>query len=252
MLGGRGFIGSKIVEHLSNEHLIFIVKPEIYRSSTDLLNFNPDVIINACASLPGASENDSRDANLDYPLRIFNLVSDNLFHSFTWIQLASYYELELDNKRVDWYTKHKIEFQNLLHHLCSIKRINLRTLFLPHVIGRGERSNRLVRSAINSLQNNIEFRLLNPEVKLPILIIEDAVCAVNYFLKSEQSIASATPIWYKSNRELLQEISELLGKKVEDIAPIDKDQSESAGVSFPPKVEGWEPKITLQEYILSF
>lgn len=251
ILGGRGFIGSKIVENLSNEHFFFIVRPEDHNSSTDLLAFKPDIIINASASLPDADEKDSCEANLNYPLSIFSLIADNFFHSMTWIQLASYYELESDNKGMNWYTKHKIECRNILKHLCSVKGINFRTLFLPHVIGKGERSNRLVKSAIISLQNNMEFELLKPEVKLPILILEDAVSAVRYFLKSGQSIASATPIWYKTSTDLLQEISELLGKKVEVKKLIDKDLSESIGVSFPQKVEGWTPKITLKDYILT-
>jgi len=252
IIGGRGFIGSKIVEQLSNEHSFFVVKPEIYGSSMDLVSFKPDLVINACASLPSASKNDSQVANFDYPLGVFNLISDNFSHSFTWIQLASYYELESEKGGVNWYTRHKIELRSSLQSLCAVKANNLRTLFLPHVIGDGERPNRLVSSAIKSIKNNIEFELKHPEVKLPILVIEDAVCAVKQFLKNEQLIASATPIWYKSNKELLQEISELLGKSIEEIKPLDKQQTEFAGLDFPPKVEDWEPRITLKEYVLSF
>jgi nucleoside-diphosphate-sugar epimerase len=252
ILGGRGFIGSNVVRNLSIEHSFFIVKPEVRGSLNQLLEFKPDVIINACSSLPNASEVDSRVANFDYPLNVFNFMSENMSSPFTWIQIASYYELEFPHERTDSYTKYKYEFRTLLQSLCFSKDRKFRTLFLPHVIGKGERSNRLINSAIISIRNNLDFELQHPQVKLPILIIDDVVIGINKFLIGNQTIACATPIWYKSNGELILEIKHFL-EKVEDITEFQSNEStEIRNLIFPPKIEGWEPTISLREYVLSF
>jgi nucleoside-diphosphate-sugar epimerase len=251
ILGGRGFIGSKIVEQLSSEHSFFIVKREIFGNFADLVDFKPEFIINAAASLPSAAEIDSRIANFDYPLSVFAYISENLLNAFTWIQLASYYELEPKMLKSNWYTRHKSEFRSSLRTLCADKNIDFRTIFLPHVIGVGERSGRLVSSAAKSIYNNSEFKLNFPHVKLPILVLDDAVRAVNQFLKTDQKVASAIPIWYKSNKELLQEISEIIASGFEVEKRIKNQQTDSKSIDFPTKVEGWEPRITLREYISS-
>jgi nucleoside-diphosphate-sugar epimerase len=252
ILGGRGFIGSNIVKHLSEEHSFFVIKPEVHENLIDLVDFKPEIIINACSSLPNASEIDSKSANFDYPLSVFNYISNNLNYSFTWLQIASYYELELPFGRSDSYSTHKYEFRSFLQALCVSKDIGFRTLFLPHVIGKGERSNRLINSAINSILNNVDFNLQYPEVKLPILIIDDAVHAINQFMKGNQLIAFATPTWYKSNLELIKEITTILGKVGNHIKVQAEKSTEIADLVFPPKIEGWEPRITLQEYIHSY
>ena len=252
ILGGRGFIGSNIVKNLSKEHSFFIIKPEVHESLSDLIDFKPDTIINACASLPNASEIDSWTANFNYPLSVFKFISNNLNSSFAWIQIASYYELELPTGRSDSYTKHKFEFRSSLQTLCVSKDIEFRTIFLPHVVGKGDRSNRLINSVIDSIQNNLDFILQHPEVKLPILIIDDVVLAINKFIKGDQLIASATPIWYKSNLELIEEITSFLGKRMDSIEVRATKSTETTNLVFPPKIEGWEPRITLQDYILSF
>jgi len=252
ILGGRGFIGSNIVKNLSMEHSFFIVKPEVHGNLNDLINFKPDVIINACSSLPNASEVDSWTANFDYPLNVFEFISNNLNSSFTWIQIASYYELELPAGRSDSYSKHKYELRSLLQTLCVSKGLEFRTLFLPHVVGKGERSNRLINSVVDSIQSNTDFVLQNPEVKLPVLIIDDVVASVNQFMTGNQSVAFATPTWYKSNLELIEEITSFLGKGLGNIKVRTTKSTEITNLVFPPKIEGWEPTITLQDYILSF
>lgn len=252
ILGGRGFIGSSVVKNLSVEHSFFVIKPEIHGNLNDLIDFKPDTIINACSSLPNASEIDSWTANFNYPLNVFNFISNNLNSSFTWIQIASYYELELPAGRSDSYSNHKFEFRSLLQTLCVSKGLEFRTLFLPHVVGEGERSGRLINSVVDSIRNNKDFILQYPEIKLPILIIDDVVLAINQFMKGDQLTAFATPTWYKSNLELIEEITRFLGKGMDSIQVGATKSTETTNLVFPPKIEGWEPKIALQDYILSF
>jgi nucleoside-diphosphate-sugar epimerase len=251
ILGGRGFIGSSIVKNLSFEHSFFVIKPEVYGNLNDLIDFKPDTIINACSSLPNASEIDSWTANFDYPLNVFKFISNNLNSSFSWIQIASYYELELPAGRSDSYSYHKFKFRSLLQTLCDSKSLEFRTLFLPHVVGKGERSGRLINSVVDSIRNNADFILKHPEIKLPILIIDDVVLAINQFLKGNQLTAFATPTWYKSNLELIEEITSLFGKGMDNIQVGAAKPNETTSLVFSPKIEGWEPRITLQDYILS-
>lgn len=252
ILGGRGYIGSAIVDKLQIENEIFIVKPEMQSHLDELIAFKPDLILNACASKPDAREVVSRNANLDYPLKIFEFALNNLDYNFTWIQLASYYELELIFGRSDPYSQHKNEFRNLLQAKSSGLNFGFRTLFLPHVIGGNERPSRLVITAIKSIREERNFHLNEPFVNLPILIIDDAINAIVEFMRNDQKIATATPVWYKSNKELIQEIVQILGMKKVNFNIRTDVSSRFEKVSFPPKVEGWEPCITLQEYILTF
>lgn len=251
VLGGRGFIGTAIIKELTQEHKILTVKPEIDGSFDELIAFKPNLIINSCASRPDASENDSRVANFDYPLKVFNLISKKIHSPITWIQLASYYELELSFGRNDPYTRYKNEFRSYLHAKCLDSNIDMRILFLPHVIGRGERPNRFVSTAIKTINNNLDYRLEHPSINLPLLMIDDAVSAVHKFIGNKQRVASAYPIYYKSNRDLLEDIIEILGTKKVHIIVRSNSDLESKKVMFPPKVEGWEPLISLEDYILS-
>jgi nucleoside-diphosphate-sugar epimerase len=252
ILGGRGFIGSAITRELSKKHIFFIVQPELKNTLDSLIVFKPDVIINACASLPSASEIESRIANFDYPLSVFELILEKLTYSFTWIQIASYYELELPLGRNDPYTKHKFEFRNLLEIECNSKNKVLRTLILPHVIGKGERPNRLVGTAIKSIRENQELHLENPNIMLPILIIDDAIRALAEFLENDQSIAYAIPIWYGSNRRLIQVIREYLGKESLNSDYLHEAPIGIGKATFPPKVHGWMPLVSLEEYVRTF
>jgi nucleoside-diphosphate-sugar epimerase len=252
ILGGRGFIGSAIVRGLSDNYVFFIVKPELQNFLDELNDFKPDTIINACASLPSASEIDSRLGNFDYPLSIFEFISEKFTYSFTWIQIASYYELELPLGRSDPYTRHKFEFRNLLEAECRTKNKIFRTLMLPHVVGRGERPNRLVGTAIKSIRENLKLNLEHPNVMLPILIIDDVIRALAEFLKNDQSIAFAIPVWYDSNKKLIQEINQCLGNEVLNSDFESGASIEIEKITFPPKVHGWIPQVTLEEYIRTF
>jgi nucleoside-diphosphate-sugar epimerase len=246
LLGSNGFIGKALSTKINSTCELISVSRET--NLEDLFKSKQifDFIINCASSSPSAGSEESFESNFLYPSQFFkNVLSKN------WIQIESYFQLQIPSGRLDPYTIEKEKFSNFLdvegrspgapvvYHLC-----------LPHVFGEGDRSGRLISSAIASFKVGKEFEISSGDQFLPILHISDAVEGILRFMENPTSDAACAPFWYGTVRELLELISkEFTNTRVMYSQKLDPVDAGFPPVEFSECVAGWQPKMQLNEFL---
>ena len=246
LLGSSGFIGKALGVKL--ERTYELVKVDRKTDLETLFKSDQvyDFIINCASSNPNADSNQSHESNFLYPMQFFaNVPTKN------WIQVESYFQIQIPLGRVDPYTIEKQRFSEFLGIEASTQNSpQIHHLYLPHIFGEGDRPERLISAATSSFRNGEDFQTSTGSQFLPLLHLSDAVEGIARFIDNPTKSASCSPFWYGSVKELLDLISAqfsgvrvLYGRKPD---PVDVDFPR---VEFPQSVEGWQPKMQLNEFL---
>jgi nucleoside-diphosphate-sugar epimerase len=250
VLGGNGFIGTHLRSKLSEDYkLIDYNRLEDSLVETISNNF-PDFVINCSASKVNSNPIESFVANIQFQMECIRLILDNHGRSFKWIQIASYFELQISFGRGDNYSLDKQICRSLLHRLEEYGLIKLTTIFLPHIFGDGENSNRFIPFVTQTLLNNQIAQISQGEQYLPILGVEDCCSAISASMLTDQVICSATPIWYGRVNHLASLVEKVISRGVVNINREIKSVDNSfPRVDFPPTVKNWTPKMTFDDFL---
>jgi nucleoside-diphosphate-sugar epimerase len=246
LLGSNGFIGKALGTKLEVQYDLVKVNRE-----TDLENLFKsdqifDFIINCASSSSNADSEESHASNFLYPMKFFN----NL-RSMHWVQIESYFQLQITWGRNDSYTIEKEKFSKYLDAgMRSRSAPLIHHLYLPHIFGEGDRPERLISSVISSFKGGRDFLTSSGTQFLPLLHISDAVTGIIRFIESPTSRAACIPFWYGSVRELIDLISsQFSDPRVQYGLRPDPLDSSFPRVQFPKCVNGWKPKMQLNEFL---
>ena len=246
LLGSNGFLGKALGSKLENIYELVNVNRETELDA--LINSEQifDFIINCASSRPKAHQRESHESNFLYPKQFFDNVRTR-----HWIQIESYFQFQIPAGRKDPYSIEKQEFSKFLQIENESQGSTLaHHLWMPHIFGEGERPERLISSAISAFRSGREFQTSSGTQFLPLLHISDAVEGITKFIESPVSHAACTPFWYGSVRELVELISSqfLLSRVLFGLEPDPVDAS-FPRVEFPQCVQGWQPKMQLNEFL---
>lgn len=252
ILGASGFIGKHLPNYIDEGYEVRTLSHRSQNLVSLLQEWLPDVVINCSASRNDAKFSDSVEANLLYQMNCLRLISKQKNAPFKWVQLGSYYELQIEFGRNDDYSIHKAMCRTLLEQARSEGIIDLTTVFLPHVFGSDERSDRIISSLTSQLNKGKEVTISSGEQFLPILAVEDACRAISKAIKTDQVMCSATPIWYGRVSELATLIHQRIGRGLvlSDPSRVSVD-AKYPQVVFPPRVQDWQPSILFDDFLSS-
>ena len=252
LLGASGFIGSHLGNHLKSTYEILTIN----RQSNDFLNLikmgKPDVIINCSASSPNADFFESLDANVNFQMKCLRVLASQSQKPIKWVQVGSYFELQIVFGRRDNYSIHKALCRTLLEQVNESGLINLTTIFLPHVFGPGEMSSRIIPSITSQLLANKEMEISKGDQYLPILSVQDTCEAISMAIQTDQASCSASPMWYGKLKDLANLMHQALKKgnlKV-NLSKVSIDDS-FPQVQFPPTVKNWSPNFGFEYFLAS-
>ncbi len=246
ILGSNGFIGKKLCKELSKDHKVTEVNRNTDLGELASMNTFFDYIINCAASKPTANSFESHSSNHDFPMRILNN-----FDFDNWIQLESYFQLQIPMGRNDAYTLEKNLFSEYLDaHFNSLNTSKLSHLYMPHVFGEGDRPGRLITSAITSIVSNVEYDTSCGEQYLPILHVDDAISGILQLIEYPQSVSSCTPFWYGQVKDLLNLITVALKfGRINYCRLPDPIDASFPKVEFPSSLPSWTPKMQIFEFL---
>lgn len=244
ILGFSGFIGRKLMDKLEADNFSFLVYD---RWDTEIdnrvLEYGPTVVINCAASKGDANFEDSFEANVAFPLGVLKLLS-RLKYRISWIQLSSYFELQIRYGRSDAYAFHKATIGKILQG-NFIENCDVKFLFLPHVVNIDAKPNSLFSRLDIAYSGQQTTLSTSGEQYIPILHLEDAVSAICSVLLAPPKTYFAKPVWYGTLAELLDEFLRLQKIRVY----LNKSQRSAdynfPKVSFEPIPPGWQAKKDL-------
>jgi nucleoside-diphosphate-sugar epimerase len=246
LLGSNGFIGKALGAKLEIQHDLVKVNRETDLESLFKTNQIFDFIINCASSSSNADSEESHASNFLYPMKFF-------YNSCArhWVQIESYYQLQITWGRNDSYTIEKEKFSKYLDAEIRTRPSPLiHHLYLPHIFGEGDRPERLISSVISSFKSGRDFLTSSGTQFLPLLHISDAVTGIIRFIESPTSRAACIPFWYGSVRELIDLISsQFSDPRVQYGLRPDPLDSSFPRVQFPKCVNGWKPKMQLNEFL---
>jgi nucleoside-diphosphate-sugar epimerase len=246
LLGSSGFIGKTLGLKLESVHELVKVDRKTDLETLFKSDQTYDFIINCASSSPNADLRQSHESNFLYPKRFFaNVPTRN------WVQVESYFQIQIPHGRVDPYSIEKQRFSEFLDLEAATKdSVQIHHLYMPLIFGEGERPERLISAAVASFRSGEDFQASTGSQFLPLLHLSDAVDGITRFMENPTKSASCSPFWYGSVRELLELISAqfpgvrvLYGRKPN---PVDANFPR---VEFPQSVEGWQPKMQLNEFL---
>lgn len=246
LLGSSGFIGKALGLKLASIYELVKVDRKTDLETLFKSDQTYDFIINCASSSPNADSNQSHESNFLYPKQIFaNVPTRN------WVQIESYFQIQIPLGRVDSYSIEKQRFSEFLDVEAATQNLpQIYHLYMPHIFGEGDRPERLISAAVSSFRRGEDFQTSTGSQFLPLLHISDAVEGITKFMENPTKSASCSPFWYASVRELLELISAqfpgvhvLYGRKPD---PVDADFPR---VEFPQSVEGWQPEMQLSEFL---
>ena len=246
LLGATGFIGKSLSSYLENDHQVVKVKRSTSLEYLFKADQTFDFVINCVSSKSSSSSSESNISNFEYPKKFLEKVQTK-----HWIQLESYFQLQIPMGRRDSYTLDKQRFSQHLDTTVNTESSPMiHHLFLPHVFGEGDRPERLISSAILAMKRGQKFETSTGTQFLPILHKLDAVKGIASFLDHPTSVAACHPFWHGQVRELVTEIAFVF--KAPQIAfgqksdPIDVNFPQ---VQFPDNVINWQPKMQVSEFL---
>lgn len=252
LLGAGGFIGRSLQKLLQADYEVHILDRKSKYLELEIENSNPDIVINCSASHANANFLESIEANLLYQMRCLSLISKGRSTPLKWLQIGSYFELQIKSGRSDNYSKHKTLCREILSNAQNNGLINLTTIFLPHIFGEGENSKRLSPYLREQFQKG-EVAIISSGMQyLPLLSLQDATMAIIKAIETDQIICSATPIWYGQITELASIIKGRLRSELLILDPKKvSNDAEFFRVVFPPTVKGWKPKMQLEDFLIN-
>jgi nucleoside-diphosphate-sugar epimerase len=203
ILGGHGFIGRNLQLQLEPRHELHIFDRFKESPKDCLQSFQPDVIINCSASTGKASFHDSLEANILFQTRFLDELSRGRNSKPRWIQLSSYFELQIPSGRSDNYSKHKALFRRLLESAEEDSILSLVNLFLPHIVGPGEATDRLFPTLFRESKAGRNVSLSSGTQFVPVLAVWDCCEAIEMGISCSPGTYSAAPVWYGRLSELI-------------------------------------------------
>jgi nucleoside-diphosphate-sugar epimerase len=250
ILGEHGFIGNHLKSRLNQVYEVIEFNRKTQTLDEVVSENLPDIVINCSASKASATIMESYEANIKFQMECIQVLLKLKAPAIKWIQVASYFELQIPMGRIDNYTLDKQICRSILHRLEATRLIQLTTIYLPHIFGKGEDANRLIPMLTNKLQNGELAEISRGEQFLPILGIEDCCSAIIAAISTNQLICSAMPIWY-DRVKLLALIMEKAISKGEVRPNITKRSLDDTfpRVDFPPPVKNWIPNMTFNDFI---
>lgn len=245
LLGSEGFIGAALSNYLGVEHTVTRLKRE---KETERLALSQEYefVINCASSKPQSSLEVASNSNFVYPLKIIETVKTQ-----HWIQIESYFQLQIPLGRNDPYTLEKQRFSEYLcRRASSSEEPKIYRLFLPHIFGEGDGDLRLIRSAILAFKNGQTFNATSGSQYLPLLYISDALSGIAAFIKGPTSVAACTPFLYMTVKEIINLIgSQFSESKVNYGRISDPVDAKFPPVNFPLPVKNWKPKMDIRRFL---
>ena len=243
VLGASGFIGHRIREFFPSDTEVHTIS---HLGREWELKPRPSCVVNLASSPPDADEETSIAANYVFPKSILEYLKNGGEEKIKWVQAASYFELQCEFGRTDFYSLHKLKFREWLTFQNKPNNFEVVNIFLPHIFGPGESINRLIPSAKYTFKKGEDFVTSSGKQFIPILHVNDACAAIVAATKSSQTNCSASPIWYGRVIELVQLIHSRIGSGRITIDTkrhsIDENYPK---VFFPDKVTGWSANSDL-------
>jgi nucleoside-diphosphate-sugar epimerase len=250
LLGRNGFIGRNLYDLLADKYEVMTITNK--KEVKNIKKLSPDYVINLCASSPNANFKDSLDANVLYPLDILAKLLTFRKSHLKWIQIGSYFELQIEFGRNDYYTLHKNSFRKLLGEIeISNQFLMVQTVILPHITGKGESQNRLFPTLRRFNKEKMKGQIFsNGNQFLPVLNVFDACTAILQSLESNQKISSAQPVLHLRVREIVDKCVTNANPSIfnENLKSTD---SNYPMVKFPENVFNFKPKIEAKALIVS-
>ena len=128
--------------------------------------------------------------------------------------------------------------------------IGLTTIFLPHIFGTGENTNRIIPYLTSNLGKGLITEISQGEQFLPILGVEDCCLAIIAGIPTDQFECSAEPIWYDRVNLLAQIMETTISKGKVEINHEKKSVDNAfPRVEFPQRVKNWSPLLTFEGFI---
>ena len=246
LLGSDGFIGKALAARLASSHQVVKVNRDTNLEKLFKVNQTFDFVINCVSSKPSSDVSESNESNFEYPKRIFEGVDTK-----RWVQLESYFQLQISMGRQDYYTLDKQRFSDYLDTRVKTESSpSIHHLFMPHVFGEGDRPGRLISSAILAMKSGSILEASSGTQYLPILHITDAVSGIVSFLDNPTKEASCLPFWYGQVRELITIISSVChSSRVSFGVKTDPSDANFSPVQFPSAVKDWNTGMQLNEFL---
>lgn len=250
VLGGNGFIGKHLISTLSATYEVIEFNRQVDSIEDVLSKKFPDFVINCSASQANANAIESFDANIDFQMNCVKLLLKKNDKPFKWIQVASYFELQIPMGRNDNYSLDKQICRSILHRLEEDGFIKLTTIYLPHIFGEGENTNRIIPFIIKNLRDGQIAEISQGDQYLPILGVEDCCSAIVAAIHTDQLICSATPIWYGRVRSLATIMKNAIAKGLLEIDFNNKSVDNALPkVEFPSEVTNWKAKMSFDDFV---
>jgi len=203
LLGSTGFIGQNLLSKLTENYEVLCLNRNQQLNDKNFESFNPDIVINSAASAINADFQTSLESNLLLPLEMLTKTLKSSNKKTKWIQLGSYFELQVKYGRSDYYAIHKDIFSRILLDVQKIDNFSATILYLPHIVGPGEKPERLFPTLIEALNGNNVLLRTNGAQHIPILSIWDCVSEIMASLKAESGEYAIEPVFYDSLQMLV-------------------------------------------------
>ncbi len=250
VLGGNGFIGTHLCSALLGLYEVIDFNRKLHSLEMTISNNFPDIVINCSASTANSKSLESFEANIKFQMECIKILRKHSKKTVKWVQVASYFELQIPMGRKDNYSLDKQICRSLLNRLKEDGLIELTIIFLPHVFGEGENSNRIIPSMTKSLQSGQVTEISRGEQFLPILEVKDCCAAVIAAILTDQLNCSATPMWYDSVKLLASKMETAISRGVVRVNPEKMSIDNSfPKVEFPEMVKNWTPRMTFNDFM---
>ena len=246
LLGSSGFIGKHLGMYLDGNHHVTRVNRTTDLEELFRLKESFDFVINCVSSDPSADSIESDMCNFEYPIQFVMAIK-----SKHWLQIESYFQLQISMGRQDFYSLDKQRFSDFLNANTNNQlEPVIHHLYMPHVFGDGDRTGRLISSAKSSFFRHETFKTSNGSQFLPLLHVSDAVLGIGQFIENPTDVAACTPFWYGRQKDLL----DLMASQFDDAQVLygirpDPIDASYPRVEFPKSVDGWQPKMKINEFL---
>lgn len=250
VLGGNGFIGKNLKTMLNTQYDVIDFNRDTHTLEEIVSKSSIDIVINCSASKANASILESFEANIKFQMECIELFLKYQNIPIKWIQVGSYFELQIPFGRKDNYSLDKRICRTILYRLELERIIGLTTIFLPHIFGIGENTNRIIPYLTSNLGNGLITEISRGEQFLPILGVEDCCLAIIAAIPTDQLDCSAEPIWYDRVNLLAQIMETAISKgRIEINHEKESVDNDFPRVEFPQRVKNWSPLLTFEGFI---
>jgi nucleoside-diphosphate-sugar epimerase len=248
VLGGSGYVGSHFRSKFPGNNFIFL-KHQDEKSLQYQVYTKVNIVLNLSSSKLSASPQESRTANFDYPNRILKRVID---HPVKWIQVASYYELQVPKGRNDHYSLDKLNFRIFLEELATQNQnLNVTSLIFPHIFGGSENKSRIIPT-LTKMNNGEKVILGGQNQLLPILHISDAVRALSQAITTEQIYCTPRPMWHGRLEELVLKLAKSRADYDRAHFHNTLQKYQESELEYPELLTNFSPELVFEQFIKIF